>query len=137
MTEGTQKKEARKVERRVEEARPGWQLLREQFKKLRRDRGNGFILFTYSHQVAERWFLELLRFGVYSPDLETLCAIDGAQQAETDEELADRNYAFGQFRLWARVAKAGMDTARGHTDSPPSCSPDLSLVYPGACYLSV
>jgi hypothetical protein len=37
----------------------------------------------------------MLTFGVYSPDLEKLCVIDGAKQAETDEELADRNYAFG------------------------------------------
>jgi RNA polymerase sigma factor (sigma-70 family) len=103
----------KKLERRVEKARSGWRLLREQFKELRRVPGEGFILFTYSHQEAGRWFFELLKFGVYSPDLEKLCAIDGVEQAESDEELAERNYAFGQFRLWARVAKAGMDAAKG------------------------
>jgi hypothetical protein len=60
--------------------------LREQFRELRRDPGNGLFMFTYSHQEARRWFFELLKFGVYSPDLEKLCAIDGAEQAETDEE---------------------------------------------------
>jgi DNA-directed RNA polymerase specialized sigma24 family protein len=50
---------------------------------------------------------------VYSTDLETLRTIDGARQAETDEERADRNYAFGQFRLWARVATSEMECAKG------------------------
>jgi hypothetical protein len=87
--------------------------LRNQFRELRRVPDNGYFLLTYSHREARRWFVEMLKFGVYSPDLETLCAIDGTQQAETDDELACRNYALGQFRLWSRVAKAGMDTARG------------------------
>jgi DNA-directed RNA polymerase specialized sigma24 family protein len=113
MTNRAPKKEPRKLEREIAKARSGWRLLRDQFKRLRKDPGNGFFLFTHSHREASRWFFALLQYGVYSPDLEKLYAIDGAEQAETDEELADRNYAFGQFRLWARVARAGMDTAKG------------------------
>ena len=59
-----------------------------------------------------RYFFELLKYGVYSPDLEKLHPIEGAQQAETDEQLAERNHAFGHYRLWRRVAEAGTDTAK-------------------------
>ena len=97
-----------KIEERVDEAQDPWRILKEEFKKLRKEEGAGFTFLRGALYEENLWRTRLREFGLDGQDATNPRGIPGARQAQTAKERSKAHGVLQNLLVWQTVARMGV-----------------------------